>query len=118
MQPLPLNNPTCSGIYSPSIPLSLSPNLRDGTREVRQAGSEAAPSPWQDTMLSSLVSHEQALGISFTDPKPGNPGTLFFQDQGDIPGLWCAPSSLHTKRDADKIKRTGFAQLEKDFDGS
>ena len=91
MKPLPLNNPTCSGFYSPSTPLSLSPSLRDGTREVRQVRSEAAPRPWQDTTLSSLVSHEQALGISFTDPKPGNPGTLFLQEQGDIPGLLVCP---------------------------
>ena len=44
--------------------------------------------------------------------------SLFLQDQGGFPGFLACPSSLHTKREADKIKRTGFAQLEKDFDGS
>lgn len=44
--------------------------------------------------------------------------SLFLQDQWEIPGPLASPQQPALQREADKIKRMGFAQLDKDFDGS
>ena len=51
-------------------------------------------------------------------PNLATQGLYSSRNRGIFQDFWCAPSSLHTEREADKIKKTGFAQLEKDFDGS
>ena len=96
MQPL-RNNPTSSGTYFSSTPFSLSPSLRDGTGEVSQGRIEACPSPWQGTMLSSLVNRGQAMGISVADPNletqglPIPPGPVGNARTPGIPPTACTP---------------------------
>lgn len=83
-------------------------------QEVSPGGLEASLGLRHGFTLSSTVSHTWALGIPVADPHLATGGLSLYS--GDIPGLGAPPPpppKPELWREADKIKRTGFAELDK-----
>lgn len=88
--------------------------LQGFTKRSVQGGLEASLGLHHGFTLSSTVSHTWALGIPVADPHLATGGLSLYS--GDIPGLGAPPPpppKPELWREADKIKRTGFAELDK-----